>query len=269
VRGGARVTGAVPDGETLDGKQRKLMSRPAELAALALRRLLRDAGWSAPRDAGLFLGVGASGGAVDELAALIDASREGDTLSPARLGREGLAACTPLLAFQLMNNFTLCHGAIQEGLAGPNAAFFSRGAGTVLALCEALAALDEGDCERAVAGAADSALHPVTWAELTREGRAARPPSEAAALLALSAAPHGALAVIEEATPRSAAVDGAHVVLRPADVAAALGESLAAIPALAWCAAVDLIAGGAARRVAVAGDALDGDAGVVVFGAPP
>jgi hypothetical protein len=89
VRGGARVTGAVPDGETLDGKQRKLMSRPAELAALALRRLLRDAGWSAPRDAGLFLGVGASGGAVDELAALIDASREGDTLSPRASGAKG------------------------------------------------------------------------------------------------------------------------------------------------------------------------------------
>jgi hypothetical protein len=167
-----------------------------------------------------------------------------------------------------MNNFTLCHGAIQEGLAGPNAAFFSRGAGTVLALCEALAALDEGDCERAVAGAADSALHPVTWAELTREGRAARPPSEAAALLALSAAPHGALAVIEEASPRSAAVDGAtSCSARPTSPPPSANPR--GHPALAWCAAVDLIAGGAARRVAVAGDALDGDAGVVVFGAPP
>jgi 3-oxoacyl-[acyl-carrier-protein] synthase II len=247
--------------ERAPARARKLMSRAAELAALALRRLVR--GWSEEerRDAGLFLGVGASGGEVGELAALVEASRDGDTLSLARLGQEGLAACTPLLAFQLMNNFTLCHGAILEGIGGPSGAFFSRGAGTTAALCEAIAALEAGDCARAVAGAADTSLHPVTWAELRREGHPRRPAMEAAALIALSTDPRGALCAVEDARPRGEAPAGVDAVVRVEDVP---GETLAAGPALAWCAAVERIAAGA-RRVAVVGQGRDGDAGVVVL----
>ncbi|MCC6999248.1 MAG: hypothetical protein IT370_31845 [Deltaproteobacteria bacterium] len=159
-----------------DVKQRRLMSRAARLGAVAARLALREAELpvgTAREDVGTFMGVGASGGEPAQIEALVAASYQDGGFSLARCGHEGLAAATPLLAFQLMNNFTLCHGAILEGVGGVNAALFSRGAGTVLALAEAMAALAHGDCALALAGGADSALHPATRAELEREGHVA------------------------------------------------------------------------------------------------
>jgi hypothetical protein len=129
---------------------------------------------------------------------MLFASIEGHDFSLARFGDQGLRAANPLFAFQLMNNFTLCHSAILNGTQGPNAAFFSRGTGTVVALLEAIHAVLEQECQRVLAGGADSAVHPVTWAELAREGWVARGliAGEGASLLALadraeSAAPLG------------------------------------------------------------------------------
>ena len=121
-----------------------------------------------------------------------------ELLSLEKLGERGIAACNPLFTFQTLNNFSLCHGAILEGLGGPNGAFFSRGAGTVTALAEAVHSLLEGDCDRAVAGGADTALHPITWAELVRDGFANRGlmPGEGAAVLALCRRSERSLALL-------------------------------------------------------------------------
>ncbi len=170
--GGGEVALAVAD-DAGDVKQRRLMSRAARLGAVAARLALREAELApgvAREDVGYFMGVGASGGEALQIEALVAASFDATGFSLTRCGHEGLAAATPLFAFQLMNNFTLCHGAILEGVGGANAALFSRGAGTVLALGEAMAALAHGDCELALAGGADSALHPATRAELVRDG---------------------------------------------------------------------------------------------------
>jgi hypothetical protein len=199
---GAAMPG-IPDEQPLaNPRARKMMSRGAYLAARCVGELLQGAAW--PRaELGYFLGVGASGGSLDDVTALLAASIADGAFSLERFGEHGLAACNPLLAFQLMNNFTLCHGAILEGIGGPNAAVFSRGAGTVAALIEAVHAIAGGDCDRAIAGGADSAIHPVTRAELARDGFVARGlvPSEGAALVALGADAAGtdapALGVVE------------------------------------------------------------------------
>ncbi|HEU0029996.1 MAG TPA: beta-ketoacyl synthase N-terminal-like domain-containing protein [Kofleriaceae bacterium] len=226
-------------------RARKMMSRGAELAALCLHELVRDATW--PRaTAGYFLGVGASGGSLDDVIALLDASITDHEFSLARFGDRGLPACNPLLAFQLMNNFTLCHGAILEGIGGPNAALFSRGHGTHAALTEAIHAIAAGDCTHAIAGGADSALHPVTRSELARTGHTA-PPAEAAALLALGDGP--ALATVE----LTDSPQDSDLVISVDDVARVFGETLAAAHALAWVAAVDLIVARRAERVTVMG----------------
>jgi 3-oxoacyl-(acyl-carrier-protein) synthase len=150
-------------------RARKMMSRGACLAAAA-RALVREVGCGLRDEVGYFLGVGASGGSLDDVIALLDESIADGAFSLVRFGEHGLGACNPLLAFQLMNNFTMCHGAILEGIGGPNAALFSRGAGTTAALIEAVHAIAGGDCEHAIAGGADCALHPVTRAELARDG---------------------------------------------------------------------------------------------------
>ena len=213
-----------------DIRQRKLMSRAAWFSALVMREVLAEAKWSDARaEIGAFFGVGASGAEMDEVARLVAASMDGDRFSLACCGGAGLDACNPLFAFQIMNNFTLCHGAILEGLAGPNAAFFSRGTGTVTALEEACAAVESGACERALVGGADTALHPVTLAELEREGflRQGLLPAEGAAVLAIASAAEAPIGRVEAVRvfpverPRGALVPRTGV-LRDAAVPAAL-----------------------------------------------
>ena len=161
------------------------MSRGAHLGAIALHAALADAGWARnggstldgrrPLHGGRRLGRrprrargDASRPAWSPATALASG---GAHLDLVRFGAQGLAAANPMFAFQLMNNFTLCHGAIAAGLQGPSSAFHSRGAGTVTALREAAFAIAGGDVGRACAGGADSALHPVTLAELDRPAR--------------------------------------------------------------------------------------------------
>jgi hypothetical protein len=318
---GERIAAAVPPlpagQDVRDLRAARLMSRSARLAAVALHHALGEAGWSEARaDIGYYLGVGASAGDMTEILPLLRASIADGALSLSRLGREGLAVSPPLLSFTLLNNFTLCHGAIAEGVGGPNAALFSRGGGTVVALAEALHVLEDGECERVVVGGADCAVHPVTRSELRRTSglRPELAPAEAAGILALSAAPTGALAVVEgcallgvherpltavaaealSSLSPSAPVDAAILVCgleqergaiaaivseylaaapttAPAlvlDAPRCFGEALAAGPALAWLAGLDLLVSGACRRVLVVSHGADGDLGVVRLARP-
>lgn len=303
---GAAMPGMPADAPLANPRARKMMSRAAYYAARCLADLLREVGWAERReDIGCFLGVGASGGAMDDMIALIDASIVDGELSMPRFGDRGLAACNPLLAFQLMNNFTMCHGAILEQLGGPNGAFFSRGSGTIAALAEAVHAVRSGDCDRAICGGADAPTHPVTIAELQREGFLARgmAPADGVGLLAIHAAGAGAGAggVIDHcdhvdgrgrtiAESVGAALGTAPVGACDALVIApwgpeiaeqlvawataarvprivdlrALGETVAAGPALAAIAAADAVADGAAR-VLVLTAGIDGDVGAIVI----
>ena len=302
-----------PDRSPL-ARARKMMSRGAYLAASCLGELVRGLA-GRPAACGYFLGVGASGGSLDDVIALLRESFADGVFSLERFGDRGLAACNPLLAFQLMNNFTLCHGAILEAIGGPNGALFSRGAGTTAALIEAVQAIVDDDCACAIAGGADSAIHPVTRAELARDRFVARGlvPAEGAGLVALElettdaspigfvdgcaiASGHGrALCdATSEATERAtldvagvdlivtaawgppAAVElerwaTAHVpAARVVDATARLGDALAASPALAWIAALDLLVAGRAERALVLNAGTDGDVGAVALsrGAP-
>jgi len=223
--GALEVSALAADDEPCEPRQRKLMSRAAYLGAAAIKLALRARGGppAIPNpgiEAGiaLYMGVGASGGDLTELEAMLRASVDAGQFDLGRFGAAGLTAANPLFAFQLMNNFTLCHGAILGGLQGSNSAFFSRGAGTVTALREAAFAVAGDEAPIALAGGSDSALHPVTRAELGRGGWIANDlvPAEGAALLALGA---------------TAAPDQPHVRLTRAEVHVARGGSLGAAAA--------------------------------------
>jgi 3-oxoacyl-(acyl-carrier-protein) synthase len=270
-----------------DAKSRRLMSRSARFAAIAAHDALREAGWIERGDVGYWLGVGASGGPLGEIVAMLKVSVDHGAVSLARLGAEGLLASNPLHTFQVLNNFAMCHGAILEGTGGPNGAFFSRGGGTVHALAEAVHAIESGDCDRALAGGADTALHPVTWAELVRDGFGGLVPSEGAAVLALARDGDAPLALVEHVSvgDDTQAVEGADLIViapwgEPArsrlrelardaaeiiDVTRWRGEALAATPALAWLAALDRIVAKRARRAAILSIGPDGELGVVVL----
>ncbi len=178
----------------LDAKTLRLMSVSAKLAAIAVREALaiRPVGLL-DASIGFFLGAGASGDLETDAAVVLQASVENGRYSDAQFGRRGMRALHPLKTFLLLTNFTMCHAAMIEGTRGPNGVFFSRGSGTVMALAEAAAALEEGSCELALAGGADTAAAPATLAELRRDGwlTCGLIPAEGAAILALRAAPAG------------------------------------------------------------------------------
>ena len=295
----AEVPALAPSDDPCEPRHRKMMSRAAYLAAAAVRAALREPAVTelevSPHDWGLFLGVGASGGDLSELEAMLRESVTGGTFELGRFGDAGLRAANPLFAFQLMNNFTLCHGAILARLEGPNAAFFSRGAGTVCALREAAFAVAEGEALVALAGGADSALHPVTAFELGRGDWTVRP-SEGAALLALAPRPVDAtsvrlvraevapcfsietwrgerkdergpsLVVVTASDPAARSVIAADARTQEVEIVvldSAFGETLAAAPALAWAVAFDWLAARPEGRVCALSRGLDGELGVV------
>ncbi len=300
---GALLPGLPAETPLANPRVRKMMSPAAYLAARCLVDLLRDVGWMGARDrVGYYLGVGASAGSLEDFMALLDESLVDGAFSLERFGHRGLAACNPLLAFQLMNNFTLCHGAILEGLGGPNSAVFSRGAGTIVALGEAVHAVASGECDRAITGGADAPTHPATVAELARDGFVGRGlvPADGAGMIALEPSSAGivvegcgvasgrgrALAdAIAEAGAVARLADPVDLVViapwgPPADDAlrswtsvrcpgamvvstTALGESLAASAALAVIAAADLLEPACRALVLTLG--VDGDPGVVVL----
>jgi len=279
-----------------------LMSRGALLGAVAMANAIADADWPVEGrlETAAFMGVGASGGEIPQLERILKASMGDDGFTEQRLCRRGVRACSPLFTFQLMNNFTLCHGAILEGIGGENGAFYSRGVGTVRALREAWWALEEGDAAQALVGGADDALYPVTSDELIRQGADEAMLGAGAGVLALtgqsSSAGMATVSACEvwddwpavrmvEAKLRGAGawdhvvVAAAHSAAEKCDalvralapntpsssMGAHFGEVLAAGPALAWVFATSLIVGGRARRVGVVTAGLDGGLGVTVL----
>ncbi len=288
-----------------DPKNRKLMSRAARLATVAARAALEEAGWRDARDEiGCFLGIGAGGGPLDELRAMLLASLETGRFSQERFAQSGLATTNPLFAFHLLTNFTLCHGAIAHGLGGPNGAWFSRGSGTLVALTEAIEALGVGDCDRALAGGADCALYAGTFLELDRGQYLSRGlvPGEGAALLTLARDAAKPLARVtgwaldsDKARPISNRISDLlgffdsripdALVIAPwgtptrealfealarrcakvLDATASLGESLAASPALAWVVGLDWLLSDGLESVGVLSAGIDGDLGAVLL----
>lgn len=282
---GFEIPELLPNQDAGDGRQRKLMSQGARLGAIAIRDALLEARWTEGREGtGCFMGVGASGAHMEELPAVLEGSLQDRRFSEAAFGERGLYACNPLFVFQLMHNFSLCHGAILAGIGGPNGAYYSRGGGTWTALEEAIAALEESSCSRVLAGGTDSAHHAVTWAEFRGEGvvDSGLVPSEGAAVLALEREADAPLAWITS-------VGGGVMAEPPAPDAVFLsawnptllgsleealgqhhpgipvhhgrfGEALAAGPALTWMAGLDLLEQGY-DSVLVVAQGVDGQAG--------
>lgn len=279
-------------------KQKKMMSRSAWLAHCAVRKVMIEARWQANREEiGCFLGVGASGCETEDLTAILNASMEQNQFSIARFGHFGLAACNPLFAFHLMNNFTLCHSAILEGIGGPNSAFFSRGIGTVTALSEALYTLKGGVCRRALVGAADDARHPVTFSELRRNYDVSLNEkwTEASAILAISTERGAASIYVEDCHYYGVVQDESLASIKIGesdllfiapwgkvvrnrlrhffgknkdiiDITKAQGESLAATPAVAWVTAIrELDVRATKKKAVVISAGIDGGLGIVTF----
>lgn len=174
-------------------KDLKLMARDSRLAVAAAVLALDDAGldWGEGDDElGLFVGIGHEKGEVEDVAPAAAASRQGDLLSIQRLSERGLDLMNPLSSLKTLPNMALAHVAIRVGARGPNLALTSDEAAGALALDEGRWAVASGECDRVLAGGADSLTTLAGFCLAWRQRRLGPglPPGEGAAFLVLESA---------------------------------------------------------------------------------
>ncbi len=174
-------------------KDLKLMARDSRLAVAAAVLALEDAGLDLGEGddgLGVFVGVGHEKGEVGDVAPAAAASRDGAALSIERLSSRGLDLMNPLSSLKTLPNMALAHVAIRAGARGPNLALSADEHAGALALDEGRWAVASGECERAIAGAADSLTTLAGFCLAWRQRRLGPglPPGEGAAFLVLETA---------------------------------------------------------------------------------
>ena len=216
-------------------KDLKLMARDSRLAVAAAVLALDDAGvdWADGDDRlGVFVGVGHEKGEVQDVAPAAAASRDGPWLSIERLSSHGLDLMNPLSSLRTLPNMALAHVAIRVGARGPNLALSADEGAGALALDEGRWAVASGECDRVLAGGADSLTTLAGFCLAWRQHRLGPglPPGEGAAFLVMESA--------EAAWARGAA---AYRRVEPdGPLTPYIGYAGAASPALAEAAALGL-----------------------------
>jgi hypothetical protein len=164
-------------------KNLKLMNRASQLAIAAAKMATQSIDPAQLSDAGLFLGVGMSGGELASLSNMLSESMSQDgTLDLLLMGERGLSRVNPLLSFHVLNNMPLCHLSIELGVRGPHGAFYCEDAASGLrALSRAADCVTRGEAPIALAGGADSLLDTINLALSTHKR-----PSEGAAIVLFS-----------------------------------------------------------------------------------
>ncbi len=174
-------------------KEAKLLARASVLALGALADLERacPAPWGCdPWRTGLFLGVGLEQGAIDDVVPSIAASARGGRIDDRLLASDGMPALHPLASLKTLPNMALGTIAMRLGDRAPrgmNAAYAPFDAAAVEAVEGAVAALDDGDVEVALAGGVDAPVSPMGLLTFHRLG-VTRPLGEAAALFLVETA---------------------------------------------------------------------------------
>ncbi len=167
-------------------KLAKLCSRAAALGLVAADAAVQDAGVLRRHDAGrigIFAATGLAAAGWDAIAPMVERSLRDGRLDPALLGGPGIDACNPLLSFRLLPNMVACLVAMHLGLRGANAVFAPGEEQGAVALENAWLALEAGDCDACLAGAADQAAEPMAVLHHARGGDPGLPASAAAWLV--------------------------------------------------------------------------------------
>jgi 3-oxoacyl-(acyl-carrier-protein) synthase len=169
IQSAFQVSRPRPQSFMLRRKDLKLMSRDARLAVQAAGLAMTD-GSLAPMDSsswpvdaeevGVFMGVGLEPGDILELGHVVaDCATTHRGIDLARLGGHSIDLIPPLSALRTLPNMALAHVSINLGLMGPSEALSPWGTAGVGALGAAIDAIEWGECEMALVGAADSDVH--------------------------------------------------------------------------------------------------------------
>lgn len=156
-----------------DRKFLKVMSRDMQLGVASANLAMRDSslnnGDIDPYRLGVVYGAGRMTTHPVELAAAVEASRDDDSeFSMTRWGEGGMGRIAPLWLLRQLPNMPACHISIDHDARGPNNTITSRDASALLALSEAVRAIEAGRADAMIVGACSSNIHPVDIAKFHR-----------------------------------------------------------------------------------------------------
>ena len=156
-----------------DRKFLKVMSRDMQLGVASANLAMQDTGLSDgdidPYRLGVVYGAGRMTTHPTELASAVAACQdEDDEFSMTRWGEGGMVRIAPLWLLRQLPNMPACHISIDHNARGPNNTITSRDASALLALSEAVRAIEAGRVDAMIVGACSSNIHPVDIAKFHR-----------------------------------------------------------------------------------------------------
>ena len=161
-------------GELLrDRKFLKVMSRDMQLGVGSATLAMQDSGLRDgdvdPYRLGVVYGAGRMTSHPSELVDAVEASRDDQaSFSMTRWGEGGMGRIAPLWLLRQLPNMPACHISIDHNARGPNNTITCRDASALLALSEAVRAIESGRVDAMIVGACSSNIHPVDIAKFHR-----------------------------------------------------------------------------------------------------
>ncbi len=159
-----------------DNKNLRLMNRDAQMAVVAAKLAMRDAGvvpgeLYPPEDIALYGATGLSGMPPAEIAHLVQNAATADgSLDLRRFGGVALRRIRPVLSFKILANMPICFVSIFENLRGPNAVYTPWEGHGAQAIAAGVTAVASGEVPCAVVGGCDVKTHWLSFISLQQLG---------------------------------------------------------------------------------------------------
>ena len=149
----------------------KVMSRDIQLGVSAAALAMQDAklrdGDVEPERLGVEFGAGRISTTPQELLDAVRQCSSSESFQYTRWGEDTMGEIAPLWMLRQLPNMPACHVSIQHNVRGPNNTITSRDASAILALGEAVSAIERGAADCMIVGACGSNIQPVDIAKLS------------------------------------------------------------------------------------------------------
>ena len=149
----------------------KVMSRDIQLGVSAAALAMKDArlrdGDVEPERLGVEFGAGRISTTPQDLLEAVKQCSSSESFQYTRWGEDTMGEIAPLWMLRHLPNMPACHVSIQHNARGPNNTITSRDASALLALGEAVSAIERGTADCMIVGACGSNIQPVDIAKLS------------------------------------------------------------------------------------------------------
>jgi 3-oxoacyl-(acyl-carrier-protein) synthase len=159
-----------------DNKSLRLMNRDAQMAVVAAKLAIEDAGIFVDQtyrsyEIGLFGSTGVAGMSIEEIAQIIKyAANEDGTFDLNRFGNVALKRVRPVLSFRILPNMPLCFVSIFLNIKGPNAVYTPWEGNGAQAIAAGIRAINSDKLKCALVGGCDVKTRELSFLNLQQLG---------------------------------------------------------------------------------------------------